>query len=276
MLGSVFSSSGISNIWVFLAVGSLSALLVSVAKAGFGGSLGILSTPLMVYACQGRTELALGVMLPLLIACDQFSILSWWGKWDRRVVLLLVPGLVGGVGLGSLALWGIKNLNLSHHQETGDAILTLAVGVVALGFVGLQVLRSLRTNPLPFRPVLWQATSVGALAGLTSTLTHGAGPIVTMYMLPQGLPKGRFVASTVLYYWIGNLIKLPPYFALAMVNTQTFGVSLSLVPAVAVGVVLGIFLHRKVGEKQFTGVVYVLLAIAGAHLVVTACRSLLG
>jgi len=276
VLGSVFSSSGISNIWVFLAVGSLSALLVSVAKAGFGGSLGILSTPLMVYACQGRTELALGVMLPLLIACDQFSILSWWGKWDRRVVLLLVPGLVGGVGLGSLALWGIKNLNLSHHQETGDAILTLAVGVVALGFVGLQVLRSLRTNPLPFRPVLWQATSVGALAGLTSTLTHGAGPIVTMYMLPQGLPKGRFVASTVLYYWIGNLIKLPPYFALAMVNTQTFGVSLSLVPAVAVGVVLGIFLHRKVGEKQFTGVVYVLLAIAGAHLVVTACRSLLG
>jgi len=143
-------------------------------------------------------------------------------------------------------------------------------------FVAIQIFRALRPKPLPFRPVWWQGTAVGSLAGFTSTLAHGAGPIVTMYMLPQGLPKEKFVASTVLYYWIGNLIKLPPYFLLGMLDGRTFLLSATLVPAVAVGVALGIFLHKRVGQKQFTGVVYVLLALAGGQLVFSACRSLLG
>jgi hypothetical protein len=272
----IFDGSGIGNVWLFLALGSLSAMLVSCAKAGFGGSIGILSMPIMVYACQGRTELALGVMLPILVACDQFSIVPWFGKWDRRIVLLLVPGLVAGVAIGSAALFGITRLNLSAHGHTGDAILTLGIGVIALGFVGIQVYRSVHPRPLPFRPVLWQGSAVGALAGFTSTLAHGAGPIVTMYMLPQNLAKEKFVASTVLYYWIGNLIKLPPYYWLGMLDGRVFLLSLTLVPAVGAGVALGIFLHKRVGQKQFTGAVYVLLALAGTQLVISACRALLG
>jgi len=274
MLEWAFADSGVTDIATFVLLGSLSGLLVSAAKAGFGGSIGILSMPLMVYACQGRSMLAAGVMLPLLIACDQFSIVTWRGKWDLRVVGLLVPGAVLGVGLGWIALYAIRHIGLAQEKQAADAVLTLSIGTIALGFVALQILRSLRSRPLGFRPVLWQATSVGALAGLTSTLTHGAGPIVTMYMLPQGLPKGRFVASTVLYYWIGNLVKLVPYFALGMINTQTIRPTLLLIPAVAAGVALGVFLHRRVGEKQFTGVIHVLLALAGVHLIVKAAGEL--
>lgn len=278
MIESIFAGSGIENIWLFLALGSASAMLVSAAKAGFGGSMGILSMPLMVYACQGRTELALGIMLPLLIVCDQFSIVSWWGKWDRHIVSLLLPGLVLGVVIGSLALYGIKygitygikGRDLAGVKQTGDAILTLGIGVIALSFVVIQLIKAWRANPLPFRPGIWQATSVGALAGVTSTLAHGAGPIVTMYMLAQAPAKGKFVASTVLYYWIGNLIKLPPYFLLAMVDTRTLGMTLTLVPAIVAGVALGLFLHHRVAQEQFTGVVYVLLAVAGVQLVVKA------
>jgi uncharacterized membrane protein YfcA len=272
----IFHGSGIGNVWLFLALGSLSAMLVSLAKAGFGGSIGILSMPLMVYACQGRTELALGVMLPILVACDQFSIVPWFGKWERRIVLLLLPGLVAGVVIGSVALYGITRLNLSERTHTGDAILMLGIGVIALGFVAIQIYRSLHPRPLPFRPVFWQGSAVGSLAGFTSTLSHAAGPIVTIYMLPQGLPKEKFVASTVLYYWVGNLIKLPPYYLLGMLDGKTFLLSLTLVPAVGVGVALGIFLHKRVGQKQFTGVVYVLLALAGTQLVISACRALAG
>jgi len=277
MLEWVFADSGIENIWMFLLLGSLSAMLVSVAKAGFGGSVGILSTPLMVYACQGNTKFALAVVLPILIACDQFSIVSWRGKWDRRAVILLIPGLVLGVVIGSVGLHSIieHGLQGSHERETANAILAMFIGMVALVFVALQIVKSLRKDPLPFRPVWSQGTAVGTLAGVTSTLAHGAGPIVTMYMLPQGLPKGKFVASTVLYYWIGNLIKLPPYLLLGMIDGRSFAASLMLVPAVAVGVALGIFLHSRVGQRQFTGIVYVLLTVAGAHLAVSACGKLL-
>jgi len=50
MIDWIFSGTGIENVWMFLLLGSVSAMLVSMAKAGFGGSIGILSMPLMVYA----------------------------------------------------------------------------------------------------------------------------------------------------------------------------------------------------------------------------------
>jgi len=270
MLNSLFANSGIENIWVFIGLGSLSAMLVSTAKAGFGGSIGILSMPLMIYACQGQAMLAAGVMLPLLIACDYFSIVPWRGKWDLRVVGLILPGAIIGVGAGWAGLYAIQKIGIARESATANAILALVIGIIAVGFVALQAFGSLRAKALTFRPMLWQATSVGAIAGLTSTMTHAAGPIITMYMLPQGMPKGKFVATTVLYCWLGNQIKLVPYIALGMINTQSMGASIALIPAVGAGVVLGIFLHKRVGQKQFTGLIYALLAIAGVHLTIRA------
>jgi len=260
--------------WTFLILGSLAAMLSSAAKAGFGGSIGLLAVPLMIYACRGNAMLANGIFLPLLIFCDYFAMYSWWRKWNPHAVVLLLPGAVIGVAVGWAALWAIRRLGAQDQTDKANAALMLSIGVIAIGFVILQAARALRANPIRFRPVLWQATGIGAAAGLTSTLAHVGGPFVSMYMLPQGMPKGRFVASTVLYYWIGNQIKLVPYFALGMIHTQSLGASVSLLPAVIAGVALGVFLHRRVGEKQFTGLVYVLLAMAGAQMIFKACRDL--
>ncbi|MCK4624142.1 MAG: sulfite exporter TauE/SafE family protein, partial [Phycisphaerae bacterium] len=196
------------------------------------------------------------------------------GKWDLRVVGNLLPGAVLGVALGGVALYAIRQAGGDARSQTGNAILAMSIGIIALGFVVLQAIKSLRTEPLAFRPVFWQATSVGAVAGLTSTLAHAAGPIVTMYLLPQKMPKERFVATTVLYYWLGNQIKLVPYFALGLLSTRTLSASVLLLPAVAVGVVLGIYLHRKVGQKQFAGIIYTLLALAGLHLIIKSTATL--
>ena len=266
---------GLADAALFLVLGSVSAGLVSMAKAGFGGSIGLLSVPLMIYACGEQTQLALGIMLPILIACDQVSIVGWWRKWDFRAAAMLLPGAIGGIGLGTVALWALRRVE-QGHVRTVDASIGLGIGVIALGFVGLQLLRSLRKDPLPFRPVLWQASAVGAAAGLTSTLAHAGGPVVTMYLLPQQMPKGRFVATTVLYYWAGNLLKVPTYVALGLLNYEALRASVLLVPAVVAGALLGIFLHHRFGQRSFTGVVYVLLTLAGADLVRKAVGTLAG
>jgi len=270
-----FLPDGSANAAVFLLLGSASAMLMSIAKAGFGGSVGILSLPLMVYACGGNAILAAGVMLPLLIACDYVAIVPWRGKWSLRAVGLLLPGAVLGVGLGWAALWGFKQLGVDKgHKGVTDACLTMSIGAISLLFVVLQAVRAIRSKPLTFRPVLWQGTCVGAAAGLTSTLAHAAGPIVSMYMLPQGMQKGQFVASTVLYYWIGNQLKVVPYVALGMLSAGTLGASLALLPAVVAGTLLGLLLHHRAPQRSFMGIVYVLLALAGAHLVFTAAEKL--
>jgi hypothetical protein len=261
---------GLTHPAAFLILGSLAAALVSMGKAGFGGSIGILSVPILIYACQGKAFLATGIMLPVLIGCDVMAVAMWWRQWNWHAVWLLLPGAVVGVVLGWATLTWMQHASPTgtwDGQRTAEAYLTLAIGVIALGFVLLQAFRALRSRPLEFRPVLWQGSVFGVLAGYTSTLAHSAGPVATMYMLPQRMPKGRYVASTVLYYAIGNELKVIPYWQLGMLQTQVWAGALALLPAVVAGTLLGLFLHKRVGQRSFNLVVYALLALAGIDMI---------
>lgn len=267
--------SGVPNVWLFLALGSLGAMLFSMAKTGFGGGASMLAVPMMIYACGGDVRLANGIMLPVLIAADYLAVASWLGKWSWRAVAMLLPGTI----LGTAAGWGILRI-LAHLGGPGgtllaNAVLQLAVGLIALAFVALQAVRAVRRRELAFRPILWQGTCAGAAAGVTSTLAHSAAPIVTMYLLPQRMPKGQYVATTALYFWIINQLKLAPYFAEGLVNVGTLGACLALLPGIAAGAVLGVLLHRRVRQDHFTAVIYALLVLAGAGLIHKGLSSLL-
>ena len=210
-----------------------------------------------------------------LIACDYVAIFLWWRRWDLRNVWLLGPGMLLGVGLGWVALWWFFRLGgAAEGMKRPNAALALAIGLLAVGFVGLQAVRVLRGRVAAFRPVLWQGTIVGATAGLTSTLAHAAGPIITMFIAPQKMPKGKFVATTVLYYWIGNQIKLVPYLALGMLSTPSLAADVALLPAVVGGALLGVFLHHRVNEKAFSVLIHAILAAVGLHLAIVSARAL--
>jgi len=70
----------------FLLLGGLAVVLMGAAKAGFAGSVGILSVPMLIYACDSDAALAVGIMLPLLIVCDYVSLAFWWRKWSWPIV----------------------------------------------------------------------------------------------------------------------------------------------------------------------------------------------
>ena len=259
----------------FFVLAAMAVMFMGAAKAGFAGGAGLLSVPLMIYACGGDSRLAAGIMLPLLIACDYVAIFLWWRRWDLRNVWLLGPGMLLGVGLGWVALWWFFRLGgAAEGMKRPNAALALAIGLLAVGFVGLQAVRVLRGRVAAFRPVLWQGTIVGATAGLTSTLAHAAGPIITMFIAPQKMPKGKFVATTVLYYWIGNQIKLVPYLALGMLSTPSLAADVALLPAVVGGALLGVFLHHRVNEKAFSVLIHAILAAVGLHLAIVSARAL--
>jgi hypothetical protein len=262
--------------YAFIILGGVAAMLISMAKSGFGSGIGLLAVPLMTLACGGDAPLATGIMLPLLIPCDWLSLVAWWRKWDWRQVISLLPGAAAGIAVGGAALWGMMRLAVGEGRDLSSASLKLAIGVISLGFVALQAARAWRGRALTFRPGRWHGAGFGAVAGVTSTLAHAAGPVTTMYLLPQGMPKGTFVATTVVFYWIINQFKLLPYVALGMIDRASLLASAALVPAVVAGTFLGLFLHRRVPQRPFTAVVYVLLALAGAHLTGTALAALWG
>jgi uncharacterized membrane protein YfcA len=53
--------------------------------------------------------------------------------------------------------------------------------------------------------------AAGSVAGFTSTVAHAGGPPIVVYLLMAGLTPVGFVATSVAFFAIVNLIKVPGY-----------------------------------------------------------------
>jgi uncharacterized membrane protein YfcA len=250
-----------------LCVAVLAALFVGISKAGFGGGLGMLTTPLCVLAFGAKD--AIGILLPLLCVGDLFTLWHYWGKWERTNLKYLLPGVVVGV------VTGVQLIGRFSARE-----LNLAIGVLAVGFVLFQLAKELIFRAEgAFAPNHLVGVPCGIGAGLTSTFAHGAAPLVSMFLIPQRLPKVIYVGTTVLVFTWVNWIKLPVFCldrhswgwgwlpAESIINARTFTTSAWFIPLVPVGVWLGVWLNRKISEAWFTRVVYALTFVAGAELI---------
>ena len=265
---------GIPDITLFLIVGSAGAMVFGMSKTGFGSGISMLAVPMMIYACSHKATLAVGIMLPLLIVADYVAVISWWRKWSTRTVLALLPTTVLGIAIGWAVLAAFQRMKIDPKTSGANAWLMLGVGIIALAFVGLHILKRVTGRTTAFKPTRGHTALAGSTAGFTSTLAHAAGPIITMYLLPQKQSKGTYVATSALFFWTANQIKLVPYLYLQMINTETLGAGLVLLPGIVGGAMLGRFLHHRVGATQFTVIVYTLLALAGGHMCYKAIAQL--
>ena len=96
--------------WKIIALAVLAVLFIGLSKAGFGGGLGMLTTPLCALAFPPRD--AIGILLPLLCAGDIFSLYYYWGKWERQNLKYLLPGVVVGVVVGVYLIGGFSSREL--------------------------------------------------------------------------------------------------------------------------------------------------------------------
>lgn len=246
---------------------ALAVLITGVAKSGFGGGVGILAVPLVAVALDAAV--AVGVMLPILIAADVVAVAQHRReRSDFHLRWSLLGGVVG-IALGSVLLWHFKAGDTTAAQR-GDSLkttLNLTVGGVCVLLVALQVYR-MAGGKVPGIPRGRGAgLTAGGLAGFVSTLAHAAGPVMTVYILDQGLEKRRVVGTLVLFFFVLNMLKLPTFVGLELITGRTLAASLLLIPLVPLGSLLGLWLNRVIPEKPFTLVMYLGAGIAGIWLV---------
>jgi len=241
--------------WQPWLIGALGVLFIGLSKAGFGGGLGMLTTPLCALAFPPRD--AIGIVLPLLCAGDLFSLWHYWRKWDARNLKFLLPGAAVGiiVGVHFIGLFSPRQLNV-------------AIGVIAVTFVLFQLFREFIFRAEgAFAPNHKAGLPCGLIAGITSSFAHGAGPVVSMFLVPQRLPKEIFVGTNVLvFFWI-NWIKVPFFVGNGVITSGTLLKSLWFLPLIPVGVWLGVWLNRRCSEKGFIRVVLVALFLSGLQLI---------
>tara|TARA_R110002111_G_scaffold164179_4_gene230408 strand:+ start:643 stop:1434 length:792 start_codon:yes stop_codon:yes gene_type:complete len=253
-------------IWWYVTALCLGALVIGIAKAGFGGGIGVIAVPLVANALPA--ERAIGVMLPILIFADLFSVYS-----HRRGVswIHLRPLLIGaclGIALGSWVLW--------TFQETGQltGMLNISVGLICLIFVGLQVYRWLGGRVPRIPPGPGGGAASGFFAGTASAVAHSAGPVVSIYLLEQRLDKSRLVATMVLFFLVVNCLKLPTYFGLGLITQQTLLESAQFAMLVPVGIMMGLWMHKRLAEGPFTLIMYLGAALAGGRMLYLAWADL--
>ena len=236
--------------WTLIVV---STYLTGVSKGGFAGGFGTLSVPLMALAI-GPVEAA-GLLLPLLLVMDAFTVKAWWGHHNRAEVRRVLPGLAIGVIVGTLLI--------GRLDEDGVRLL---LGVISLLFAAYMLLKPSAERPVSPR---W-ALPAGVGCGFTSFLAHAGAPPLNLYLVPRRLSKQAFIATSAILFAAVNLMKLPPYLWLGEINLTSTGASLILVPVAWAGVRSGLWLQHRVSERLFYRLVIMAMAIVGVQLLIRA------
>lgn len=239
----------------FFAVAAPAVVFAGVSKGGFGsGAAFAASTILALFLEPGQ---ALGVMLPLLMLIDAASLKPYWRRWHWPDARLLILGGVPGVALG-VALYRVADADLMR----------LLIGGISVAFVAWQIAqRRGWIHAARVRLPGWAGLLAGAVTGFTSFVSHAGGPPAAVYLLSQRLDKTRYQASTVLTFWVLNIVKFVPYAFLGMFTWQTAAANLALAPFALLGTWLGVRAHELVPERLFFGLTYVLLLVTGGKLI---------
>lgn len=252
----------------YIALSIVALLLTAVSKGGFGGGVGILSVPLMLQVAPDA-NFVIGLWLPILITCDACTIRHYPREWNPKAFWHLTPGMLLGIVVATILLWIANTPDATGHKPgtaTLDFALKISIAVISLAFLGLQLRGNKVENAEPWKPTWLIAIPTGFVAGITTLIAHAAGPIITMFLLPQKMEPRVFLGTCGRYFFIFNSIKVPFMIAAGAMTWQTSRYGLWLMALSPLGVWLGAWLNTKVSAKWFVRIVQISLVIAAAKL----------
>ncbi|HEY8575697.1 MAG TPA: sulfite exporter TauE/SafE family protein [Devosia sp.] len=244
----------------FVAIAVIAVLIVGLSKAGLLGSLGMVGVPLLSLIMPARD--AAGMMLPVLLAMDAFAVWTYRKEVNWHILRIMLPG----AAIGTIAGW------LLWSMVSDDAVL-LFVGVVTLLFV-LDAILPLRKKLEGLPPSKPWGAFWGGFAGFTSFISHTGGPPFQIYVLPQRLPPAVYSGTNAVFFAIVNTAKLIPYFFLGQLNVHNLQLSAALIPVGIVGVLVGIYLVRRISMKWFYRIAYWLVFLLALYLVYKGAQGL--
>jgi hypothetical protein len=225
--------------------------MIGVAKGGFN-VLGALLTPILSLVLP--VSLAVGVLLPMLMAGDVFAIYSYWREWDGALVRRMLPTGV----LGALA--GTYLLAALPPNALRVALALFVLLLVAYRFV------SDRIQSLSYQPRAWHAPAAGALAGLASGMFNNGGPPFNSYLLLQKYPPRAFIATTALFFALLNLIKVPGFLYTGVLDVPRLLSLWWVFLFIPLGIWAARWIIARINQRAFEWLVVALLLVASGML----------
>ena len=233
---------------------ALVALIIGFSKGGLGGTLGALATPLMALVMPANQ--VIGLLLPILMIADVFAVASLWKRWDWQLIILLMPGAVVGVTIGTYFI-----------TNAPTATLKLALGIIVLLFALYKILEGRLFSRLTYQAKDWHGSVAGTVAGFSSALAHTGGPPISIYLLLRRVPTHTFNATSALFFAIINWVKVPYYVYAQLFDFQQMRSLIWLLPLLPLGVWGGKWAADKISQKAFERVIIALLVVTALLLI---------
>ena len=238
---------------IFLSTVIPAILLYGIAKSGLGGSISLISVPLMTIVMP--LSQALAIILPILIFSDLIAVYRFRKEFDLSTLKLIVPFAGIGIFIGSLSF--------SHFSED---LLKIIVGIMGFLFAGHYFLFKKNKNEKSNKNLL-KGGICSIIAGFTSFCVHAGGTPTSIYLLPLRMKKEIYVGTRVIFFTFVNLIKLPLYIKLSMINFETFKQSIILFPLAVIGIFVGYRILKIIDEILFYNIIYVLILFSSTKLI---------
>lgn len=150
-----------------VAVTISAVFVISFMKGAFGGGFAAIGIPLLALVMD---PLAAGALLaPLFVAVDLCARQFWKpAMWSKPDVVVLLPGLVAGIGLGTLLL-GVLD----------GRVIAILVALITLAYAGLWFRRGgavvVRQRSLP------KGLAAGIGSGIATMVAHAGGPPLAIH-----------------------------------------------------------------------------------------------
>ncbi|MCK5691703.1 MAG: sulfite exporter TauE/SafE family protein [Bacteroidales bacterium] len=208
------------------------------SKTGISG-VGLMVVPLLANAFGGRPSV--GLLLPILIFADIFAV-TWYNRHAQwKHILRLLPWAFAGIIFATL-------VGKSISDQTFNRLLAALV----IGGIAILLWRDIRSHKLKIPQSRWFAGGLGLLGGFSTMIGNAAGPVMALYLLSMRLPKNSFIGTGAWFFFIVNLSKVPMHiWSWKTISLNSFMLDVMVIPAVAAGAFLGIWLVRLLPEKFY-------------------------
>jgi uncharacterized membrane protein YfcA len=233
--------------WVQWVMAVTGIFLLGIAKGGIKG-LGPIITAMIALVFGGKAST--GIIMPLLMVGDVFAVIYYnrHAKWPY--LWKLMPWMIVGILIG---VWFGKDLPDDQFRR-GMAILIFS-SVCLMWLVDRY-----KEYRIPDNRIL--AAGMGSASGFATMVGNLAGPFSELYFLTIRMPKEAFIGTAAWLFFLTNIIKLPFHiWSWGTVNTSSLRLDLLLLPALLGGLLVGIWLVKRLNQAQFRGAILILTAL---------------
>jgi len=232
--------------YIFLFFAALLAFVVK-GITGFGNTLVMGSLFSFIIPNKQTTP------VDLLMGIPTNTYIAWRERKSMtpKVVIPLSCMVIAGAIPGAFLL-----------KSGDDWVLRAAFGVITVGMAIEIFLRSSTKSRKSNRLLL---IIIGVISGVFAGL-FGIGALLVAYISRTADNKSTFRADICCVFLVENVFRLFLYIVTGIITRSIVFLTLTLLPAVALGLFIGIKLDAKMDDKAATKTIILLLAISGLTL----------